>query len=85
MFGVRVCYECSRCSSGRCDIVQRNTGGLLHRSYNYTEGYHLESIDGERPVNADAMRFETIRRIEENLIIPGVPAVGVPEPVGAES
>lgn len=76
MFGVRVCYECSRCKSDRCDIVQRTTGGLLHRSYVYTAGYQLESIEGERPVNADALRFETIRRLDEHLIIPGVPPMG---------
>jgi hypothetical protein len=76
LFGVRICYECSRCSSGRCDLVQRATGGLLHRSYTYADGYHLESIDGDRPVNADTLRFETIRRIDEHLTIPGVPAIG---------
>lgn len=76
MFGVRICYECSRCTSGRCDVVQRVTGGLLHRSYAYTTGYQLESIEGDRPVNADALRFETIRRIDEHVAIPGVPEIG---------
>lgn len=77
MFGVRICYECSRCASSRCDVVQRTTGGLLHRSYQYTEGYHLDSIEGERPVNADTLRFETIRRIDQSIdTIPGVPTVG---------
>lgn len=76
MFGIRICYGCSRCDSTRCDIVQRTTGGLLQRNYVYAEGYALESIDGDRPVNADVLRFETIRRIDEHLIIPGVPAVG---------
>jgi hypothetical protein len=80
MFGVRVCYECSRCQSDRCDVVQRTTGGLLHRSYQYTIGYQLESIDGDRPVNADALRFETIRRIDEHIGIPGVPEMGEQAP-----
>lgn len=76
MFGVRICYACSRCDSGRCDVVQRTTGGLLHRSYDYRDGYQLETIEGERPVNADALRFETIRRIDQNIQVPGVPAIG---------
>jgi hypothetical protein len=78
MFGVRVCYECNRCGSSRCDVVQRSTGGLLHRTYGYTVGYELESIDGERPVNADALRWEMIRRLDQNAPIPGVPDVGEP-------
>lgn len=75
MFGVRICYECKRCESGRCDIVQRSNGDLLHRAYNYTEGYHLESIEGERPVNAPVLRMETIRRLDMDASIPGVPEV----------
>jgi hypothetical protein len=73
IFGVRICYECTRCSSGRCDIVQRTTGGLLTRSYAYAAGYHLNSIEGERAVNADALRFEIVRRLDQHLAIPGVP------------
>jgi len=76
MFGVRICYACQRCDSDRCDIVQRSNGDLLHRSYQYTDGYHLDSIEGERPVNAATLRIETIRRIDATASIPGVPEVG---------
>ena len=76
MFGIRVCYECQRCGSTRCDNVQRTTGQLLARSYDYADGYQLETIDGDRPLNADAMRYEVVRRIEREVDIPGVPALG---------
>jgi hypothetical protein len=80
LFGLRVCYSCERCGSGRCDIVQRTTGGLLGRSYEYVTGYQLEAItdggDRERPVNNDALRFELVRRLDEHVTVPGVPAIG---------
>lgn len=76
MFGVRVCFDCTRCGTQRCDVVQRSDGSLLTRSYEYAENYHLEAIEGERPVNAPVMRMELIRRLDQNIDLPGVPPIG---------
>jgi hypothetical protein len=57
--------------------VQRSTGGLLTRSYAYAAGYHLGTIEGERAVNADALRYETVRRLDEHITVPGVPELTV--------
>jgi len=65
-FGRLITYECSGCGKHRWDSIQRSNGALLTRAYSPVDGFSLEMLpNGDRPVNADALRYELVRRLDQ--------------------
>lgn len=51
---------CSVCKARRLDVLNRRTGGVVSRSYEYQEGYQATRAQGLRRTT---YRIEFIRRI----------------------
>jgi hypothetical protein len=51
---------CSVCKARRIDVINRRTGGVASRRYEYQEGYQADKSEGLRRTT---YRIEFIRRI----------------------
>ena len=60
MFGVLMTFRCELCGTVRYDNVQRMTGELLARSYDYPEWYEAANESREEPMWWRAKWWESL-------------------------